>query len=74
MVHGVHPRHFFYTYAYANPNGRDLTATIPGPRGPIERPVRIAQVAPSGEFEVLSLIFPEVKERLSTCTAVRKKF
>jgi CheY-like chemotaxis protein len=74
MVHGVHPRHFFYTYAYANPNGHDLMATIPGPRGSIERPVRIAQVAPSGEFEVLSLIFPEVKERLSTCTAVRKKF
>jgi hypothetical protein len=29
-------------------------------------------VVPSGEFEVLSLVFPEVKDR--TGTSVRKKF
>jgi len=69
MVHGVHPRHFFHTYAAANPQGRDLLATF----GKIERPVRVAQVTPSGEFEVASLIFPEVKERRSG-TAIRKKF
>jgi len=75
MVHGVHPRHFFYTFAYSNPNGRDLVATIPGPAGRlVERPVRVCQIAPVGELEVLSLIFPEVKERMTTCTAVRKKF
>lgn len=69
MVHGVHPRHFFYAYAVANPHGRDLLATV----GKTERPVRVAQVTPSGEFEVLSLIFPEVKERRGG-TAIRKKF
>ena len=74
MVHGVHPRHFFYTYAYANPNGADLMASIPGPAGLVERPVRVAQVAPAGELEMVSLIFPEVKDRMSTCTSVRRKF
>jgi CheY-like chemotaxis protein len=72
MVHGVHPRHFFYHYAYGNPHGHDLMATVPAGNSRIERPVRVAQVAPSGEFEVLSLIFPEVKER--TGTSIRKKF
>lgn len=74
MVHGVHPRHFFYTYAMTNPAGRDLIAVIPGPAGPVERPVRVAQVAPAGEFESLSLVFPEVKQRTTTSTSVRKKF
>jgi CheY-like chemotaxis protein len=74
MVHGVHPRHYFYTYAIMNPKGRDLTATLPGPAGPVERAVRVAQVAPDGELESMSLVFPEVQERLRTSTAVRKKF
>lgn len=70
-VHGVHPRHFFYTYALANPLGRDLIATLPGG---VERPVRVAAVSPSSELEALNLVFPEVKERASTGTSVRKKF
>lgn len=72
MVHGVHPRHFFYAYAMTNPQGRDLIASIPGPAGVVERPVRVAQVAPNGELESLSLIFPEMKQRGST--SIRKKF
>ena len=74
MVHGVHPRHFFYAYAAANPHGHDLVASIPGPAGQkVERPVRACQVSPSGELEALSLIFPEMSERRSG-TAVRRKF
>lgn len=74
MVHGVHPRHFFYTYADANPAGRDLLVSIPGPAGPVERAVRVSQVFPAGELETMGLIFPEVKERTSTSSALRRKF
>jgi CheY-like chemotaxis protein len=69
MVHGVHPRHFFWTYAWSNPLGRDLRVVLPGAR---ERAARVSHVAPSGEFETLSLLFPEVQARHST--AIRKKF
>jgi CheY-like chemotaxis protein len=72
MVHGVHPRHFFYTYAWSNPLGRELRVLVPGPSGPRERAVRVSHVAPSGEFETLSLLFPEVQARHST--AIRKRF
>jgi CheY-like chemotaxis protein len=72
MVHGVHPRHFFYTYAWSNPLGRELRVVVPGPSGPRERSVRVSHVAPSGEFETLSLLFPEVQARHST--AIRKRF
>jgi CheY-like chemotaxis protein len=72
MVHGVHPRHFFYTYAWSNPLGRELRVVLPGPSGPRERAARVSHVAPSGEFETLSLLFPEVQARHST--AIRKRF
>jgi CheY-like chemotaxis protein len=72
MVHGVHPRHFFYAYAWANPLGRELRVLLPGLTGPRERAVRVSHVAPSGEFETLSLLFPEVQARHST--AIRKRF
>jgi len=72
MVHGVHPRHFFYTYAWSNPLGRDLRVVLPGPSGPRERAARVSHVAPSGEFETLSLLFPDVQARHST--AIRRKF
>ncbi|HVE39609.1 MAG TPA: hypothetical protein VNM14_06955 [Planctomycetota bacterium] len=72
MVHGVHPRHFFYNYAWSNPLGRDLRVVIPGPSGPRERAARVSHVAPSGEFETLSLLFPEVQARHST--TIRKRF
>jgi CheY-like chemotaxis protein len=67
MVHGVHPRHFFYAYSTANPNGRDLVVTMPGPAGQkVERPVRASRVSPAGELETLSLVFPEVKRGSTT--------
>ena len=72
MVHGVHPRHFFYTYAWSNPLGRDLRVALAGPSGLRERVARVSHVAPSGEFETLSLLFPDVQARHST--AIRKRF
>jgi CheY-like chemotaxis protein len=72
MVHGVHPRHFWYSYAWSNPLGRDLRITMPGPSGPRERAARVSHVAPSGEYETMSLLFPDVQARHST--AIRKKF
>jgi CheY-like chemotaxis protein len=73
MVHGVHPRHFFYVYAMANPHGRDLVVTFSGPAGQkVERPVRVARVSPAGELETLSLVFPEVKGKGTTTSFIRK--
>jgi len=72
MVHGVHPRHFWYTYAWSNPMGRDLRVVLPGSSGPRERAARVSHVAPSGEFETMSLLFPDVQARHST--AIRRKF
>lgn len=74
MVHGVHPRHFFHAYADSNPQGRDLTVVLPGPGGAVERAVRVCQVAPAGELESMSLLFPEVQERVRSSTSIRKKF
>ncbi len=73
MVHGVHPRHFFHTYAASNPLGRDLLVTMAGPAGQkIERPVRVSRVSPSGELETLSLVFPEVRQGTTTKVRIRK--
>lgn len=71
MVHGVHPKHFFYTYAWSNPRGRDLTVVLPGPAGPVERAARVSMVHPAGELESLGLLFPEVKAR-TTSSSTRK--
>jgi len=60
--HGVHPDHFWYTYAFENPLGRDLTVNFPGPRNEaLERSVRVMHVEPKNDehedLEVLGLMF-----------------
>ncbi len=71
--HGVHPRHFFYTYAASNPMGHDLTVTIPGSKGtPEEKQARVVHVAPAGDLEVLGLVFPGATPDLKPMTTKRK--
>jgi len=58
--HGVHPRHFFYAYAAANPMGRDLTLLLPGPHATsVELQGRVVHVSPGGttveELEVVGI-------------------
>jgi CheY-like chemotaxis protein len=60
LPHGVHPRHFFYAYAAANPEGRPLSLVLAGEVGPLaELPVRVVHAAPAisphEELEVLGL-------------------
>ncbi len=56
--HGVHPKHFFYGYAKANPLGRDLIMTFPpGIPGPPERYAKVSHLELAGAFERAGLVF-----------------
>jgi len=72
--HSVHPGHFFYNYARANPLGRDFMVTITAPGQPsLESSARVTHVSRSLSAEVAGLAFTRVQQGATKrLTSVRK--
>ena len=76
---GVHPDHFWYTYAVENPLGRDLTVNFAGPRNEaLERTARVVHVEPrddvKDDLEVIGLRFTTSEGPASGPTPPRRMF